>query len=159
MITREEAKKDLSQKLQLGILKIGEYVDQLFDQHDKQITEYEEDLMSQGQIAKRALLIGYEAGWFEWKGDAENGGNFSSIETDLKKIRDNTKIYGYIKMMNAHTDALKNKISDLESQLSSDPLQLTCDGCKHYESYFDEVPCMDCIRKPNQIDFFTKYTK
>jgi len=35
MITREEAKHDLHQKLQLGILKIGEYVDKLFDQQDQ----------------------------------------------------------------------------------------------------------------------------
>jgi len=41
MITRAEAKQDLDQKLQFGILKIKDYVDKIYDSVEKRIAELE----------------------------------------------------------------------------------------------------------------------
>lgn len=56
-------------------------------------------------------------------------------------------------------EALQQHIKDLESQLSSNPLQLTCDGCTY--SICDATTyaecasaCYKCTRQPHRIDMY-----
>ena len=49
--------------------------------------------------------------------------------------------------------------NDFESQLSRNPLQLTCEGCKYYDATMYVEYCDGCKRNENIIDFYTKDTK
>lgn len=73
-------------------------------------------MVEHSQIAHRALLIGEDDGWFEWKGDAESGGWHASLHNDLIKIRDNQHIYSWVRLYNGTMDALKKENEKLKAE-------------------------------------------
>jgi len=75
------------------------------------IMEYEKRLCDVARLANRVILIGEEEGWFEWKGDAENGSNHSSLHRDLTKVA-NQRVY------KDFCDLHLRMIKDLESRYS-----------------------------------------
>lgn len=88
--------------------------------------EHQEQLVEHSQIAHRALLIGEENGWFEWKGGID-GGSYSSLYKDIIKIRDYVDIHDFVNFNNKVIDAYKSKITELEAL--QEPK--SCDGCKY----------------------------
>ena len=111
------------------------------------IAELEElysTILSHSNIAHRALLIGEDEGWFEWKGYEENGGWHSSLYNDFIKIRDNKPMITWMYLQNKKEDAYLKRIAELEAlqeQLSTNDLQLGCDGCK----WFHNDGCQECM--------------
>lgn len=90
----------------------------------------------------------------------------------LEDYRDSNRFIGKRGSMKLYNDAieaiseleaLQQHIKNLESQLSSNPLQLTCDGCKWNGSVYEDWSehCGNCARNVIQEDdmFETKDTK
>lgn len=82
------------------------------------IMDYEKRLCDVDRLANRVILIGEEEGWFEWKGDTENGGNHSSLHRDLTRVA-NQRVYkdfcdAHVRMIKS----LEQRIADLEHQLN-----------------------------------------
>ena len=66
--------------------------------------------------------------------------------------------YFIAKSQSAKNEACLEYINSLESQLSSNPLQLTCDGCKsnhNTQSFY----CSTCERLPRRDYYEPKDTK
>ena len=81
------------------------------------LMEYEKRLCDIARLANRVLLIGEEEGWFEWKGDAENGGNHSSLHRDLTKVA-NSRVYrDFCDMHIKIIKSLEEQIQGLQSLL------------------------------------------
>lgn len=70
-----------------------------------------EQLVEHSKIASRALSIGEEEGWFEWKN--VNEGAYISLHKDLEKIRDLKEVQDYVRCQNSYIDSLKLKISEM----------------------------------------------
>lgn len=78
----------------------------------EQELKFQEQLVEHSKIAERALSIGGEEGWFEWKN--ANEGAYISLHKDLEKIRDLKEVQDYVRFQNSYIDSLKSKIIELE---------------------------------------------
>lgn len=87
-------------------------------QISKAIVEFKEQFAEHSKIANRALLIGEEEKWFDWKDDNEDA--YISLHKDLVKIRDSVEIQDYIRLQNMYIESLKLKILELENGVSND---------------------------------------
>lgn len=112
MTTRSEALAHIDTFAFLAISDATSLINAIFDH----VEALEAQMVEHSQIAHRALLIGEEDGWFEWKGDAKSGGWHASLHNDLIKIRDNQHIYSWVRLHNGVMDALKKENEKLKAE-------------------------------------------
>lgn len=122
------------------------------------IIDYEKRLCDVARLANRIILIGEEEGWFEWKGDADNGGNHSSLHRDLTKVA-NQRVYKdfcdmHVKMINT----LEQQLTDYKKRIAELEAPKSCEGCRFdSERQFGCYRFDDCCREHTRKERIDRY--
>lgn len=126
------------------------------------IMDYEKRLCDVSRLANRVILIGEEEGWFEWKGDADNGGNHSSLHRDLTKVA-NQRVYKdfcdmHVKMINTLEQQIANLkhnyeaqeiiIDDYKKRINQLQAPKSCDGCRYFRKEYDSPSFENDCQRP-----------